>query len=62
MMKIIWLMYGFHVILLSLAPMPIVGAYCTERIIYPVCFMGLLYTWLIMSFVARKWKNDNYYM
>jgi len=62
MMKILYMMYGMHFILLSIAPMPVVGAYCLDEIIYPICFMGLLYSWLIMSFVARKWRIDDYYM
>lgn len=63
MKKKIWIFYGILIVCLCISPLPVIGAYCiNDRLAYPICFMALLYTWLLVSIIGRKWINNNFYM
>ena len=59
--RYIWFFYSMFFCLLCLTPFPVIGAFCTPRFTYPICFMMYLYTEVcVFMFTTKLYINDYY--
>ena len=60
--KFIWAFYGLFLALLCLTPFGTIGAYCSEKFTYPLCFMMNLYAEVLFFIFTTKLYINDYYL